>query len=359
MKTNSSLLLSFALFCSFGFFQATAWADSLYDPDVIGDIFPVDGVIPDFSPEQRQFLGRAFGTYTTATTVFTGLNSASGGALSFDGRDGDRDGLELDIYRLPLNYTFGEEGDKVRLALRGVIGRFSGTSSAYFFSDELAASGDALPQEIRDLPNLPDFVRETATSLGGGFGVQIEALKGLTITPAFDLIWTHLRSEYDYNNFLSAFIGAKYDRELFNTSVEAISYVPSIKVAYKYDITDCFAILPNVEYSYLRTTDLWSKSSLADFTTNAEVLRTTIEAAVKTPWEVAKTPVSVHPYVIRTDLGGAAKDGLGFSYFHDVGLDVAFATGARGWWLSEVRVGGAYIFNDYFDGYRFGFNAKL
>lgn len=154
-------------------------------------------------------------------------------------------------------------------------------------------------------------------------------------------------------------MGAKFDRELFNTSVEAISYVPSIRVAYDYAVTDCLSIIPSAEYSYLWTDDLWSKSSLADFSVDAGVLRSTIETAIKTPWEVAELPISFHPYVIRTDVSGAAKDGLGFSYFHDVGLDVAFDTSESSVPLSELRFGGAYIFNDDFDGYRVTVSGSL
>jgi len=358
MKNTHTTLLSLALTMSLGLVAPHASADSQYDPEVIGQIFPVDDLIPDFSPAERDDLSNAFGTYTSATTVFTGLNSVAGGAYSFD-RPDDEDDVELDVYRLPLNYTFGEKGDTTRLSVRGVVGHFKGTSSNYVFSDELASISDSLPPEIQALPNNPDFVRDTATSLGAGLGVQVEPLEGLTITPAFDFIWTHIRTEWDYNNFLSAFYGAKFDRELFNTSVEAISYVPSLRVGYEYAATECFSLIPSIEYSHLWTNDLWSKSSLGDFSIDAGVTRSTMEGVIKTPWDVAELPVSFRPYVIRTDLAGAAKDGLGLSYFHDIGLDVAFDTSAQGVGLSELRLGGAYIVGDDFSGYRIGVSGSL
>ncbi len=318
----------------------------------------INDIIPDFTEEERKDLSRSFGVYTSASTVFTGLNSVSGGSFTFEGAEGEKDS-ELVVYRLPVSYTFGNEGDLARVMLRGVVGHFEGTSSLYDFSNTLTELAPQLPDEINAIPNNPDFIREEATSVSGGLGVQLEPLEGLTITPAFDLIWTHIRREFDYNNLLSAIYGAKFDREVFNTSLEAISYVPSLRVGYKAACGDSFTVIPSVEYAHLWTYDLWGKTSLADFSTNSGVLRTTLEAQVATPWELGGLALGLHPYIVRTDVSQAAHEGLGFSYFHDLGLDFTFDTGSAGWPVAQLRFGGAYIFAEDFHGYRIGVTADI
>jgi Solitary outer membrane autotransporter beta-barrel domain len=346
--TITFLVLSFA-FAQFAVFIQSASAQSGIN---------IDDIIPDFNQEQRKALGNAFGVYTSATTVFTGLNSISGGSFTFDAPDGYKDS-DLSVFRLPVSYSFGDEGDKYRLEARGVVGYFKSTSSLYAFSDALKQFADQLPPEINNLPNQADFRKDEALSLSAGMGLQMEPVSGLKITPAFDLIWTHIKRSFDYNNILSGLFGVKYDRDIFNTSLEAISYVPSMKVGY--DIVDCdtFKITPSVEYSHIFTEDLWSKSSLADFSTDAGVLRSTLEGQFDTSLTVGSLPLGLHPYVIRTDLSGAAHESIGLSYFHDVGLDFTFDTKTAGWVLSQLKVGGAYIFGEDFSGYRVGLSGSF
>lgn len=336
---------------------APAMAQSI-DIEEVNDIYNFEEAIPDLTENERQEFQEAFGIYTTATTLFTGLNSASGGRLEFDDDEEESD-AELEIYRLPFSYAFGSEDDTYRPVLRGVVGHLTSTGSYLPFSEATTELEAEIPELVDEYPNNPDFIKDQVTSIGGGFGLQARPLRRLTITPSFDLVWTHIRTEFDYNNFVSAAYGAKFDREVFNTSLDAISYVPSLEVGYDIFETDCVRITPSVEYSYMWVRDLWGKSSLADFSVEAGVLRSVIEGQVDTSMSISGLPVGFHPYVIRTDVSGAAVDGLSTSYFYDAGLDVTFDTQSAEWVVSQIRVGGAYIFADGFDGYRFGITADL
>ena len=320
----------------------------------------IDDIVPDLTQEQQAGLSKSFGLYTNALTVFTGLNSVSSGTFTFEGGgEGEKD-ADFQIFRLPASHTFGEHGDLWRPQIRGVLGTFSRTQSITLFSDALKESASELPDEINAIPNDADFLREDGISVSAGAGVAIEPIEGLVITPAFDFIWTHYKQQFDYHNFLSALIGVKYDRDIFNTSVEALSYAPSTRISYAWKFCDGLVLTPSADYTHVWTYDSWSKSQYADFESNSGVLRTSLEAQIETPWKLVGLPLGLHPYFVRTDLSGAAHESLGFSYFHDVGLDFTFDVQEHISWVHRLRVGGAYIFsNNDFSGYRLGVSLDI
>lgn len=320
----------------------------------------IDDIVPDLTEEQQAGLGKSFGLYTNALTVFTGLNSISSGSFTLEGDNQGEEDAEISIFRIPGSYSFGEAGDLFRPQIRGVFGSFSSNHSVSLFSDALRAESANLPDEINAIPNDPDFVREEAVSVSAGAGVDIEPLEGLVITPAFDFIWTHYKQKFDYHNFLSALIGVKYDRDIFNTSIDALSYAPSARVSYAWKLCDSTVITPAVDYTHVWTYDNWSKSRYADFETNSGVLRTSVEAQVNTDWKVGGLPLGFHPYFVRTDVSQAAHESLGFSYFHDLGLDLTFDVQDHISWIHRVRVGGGYLFSpNHMHGYRLGVSIEM
>jgi hypothetical protein len=317
-----------------------------------------ESLVPDFSAQQRAELTNSFGVYTNALSIFTGLDAASTGSFRFKGNEQEA-GTDLEIVRLPFSYSFGEQGDRLRPVVRGVVGYFKSTSTVRGFSEVLKESASELPEEINALPNQADFSKDTATSVSLGGGLKVAPIDGLSVTPGFDLIWTHLKRKFDYNNFLSSLLGSKFDRELFNTSVEAISYVPSLRVAYDWNLFDGMAVTTSSDYSHVWTYDLWSKSSLGDFHTDSGVWRNTLEAQIETPLTLADLPVGVHPFIVRTDVSKAAHDSLGFSYLHDLGADITLDVSSRSTWIERLKLGAAYIFAHDFSGYRVGLGVDM
>ena len=318
----------------------------------------INDLIPDFSPEEQQGLAKNFGLFTSAVSIFTGLNTISAGSFKFDGAPGERD-TSLNTYRIPYTYTFGEDKDTLRPYLSIIAGHFEMRSTNSDYSNVLKENPSEFPDFINALPNNPDFVKTDASSLSAGFGFGYHPTEALAITPGMDFIWTHIKRRYDYNNFLSALLGQKYDRDLFNTSVEAIAYAPSIKVAYKFGDDSCFSFTPSTQFTYLSSYDLWSKSRFASFSSDATVLFTSLDFKVPTDWTAFGTPVAFNPFFNRTDLGLAAQDGTGLWYFHDVGANFTFDLKEKKAFLKSLRLGASYSFGDSFSGYRIGAGVEL
>jgi hypothetical protein len=305
----------------------------------------VDDIVPNFTPEQEADLGKAFGTYTSATAVFTGRNSVSSGNFSFDNGGGD-----FEVTNLPLSYTFGEKGDETRYRIRGAFGLFNSRSTDHTFSDAYAEAEPELPEELQGLVNEPDKRKDRATSISLGGSIVYEPSAGLTIEPAFDVIWSHVKRRFEYNNFLSALVGSKYDRDLFNQSTESISYSPSLAVDYDVPLGNGYSITPSLLYTHFWTYDIWSKSRFANFEVDSGVLRTKMASNIPLPYTPLGVEMAVSPFVIRTQLFGAVQNSLDENALYDLGADLVFTL--KDAWLTKLYVGGAYILADDLDGYR-------
>jgi|GEM_PF-6957564 len=183
-----------------------------------------------------------------------------------------------------------------------------------------------------------------------GAGAVIKPVDGLTIEPAFNVIWTHVKTRWDYNNFVSALYGSKFDCDLFNTSLKAISYSPSIRVEYEVNLPGGCRLIPGVTYTHLWSYDLWSKSRFSDFSIDSGVLQSRLAASIPIVGDSVGRQVDLRPFVNRTDLYRAVRDSLEENLLWDFGADIAVQI--RDSWIKETRLGGAYIYAMAFDGYR-------
>lgn len=310
----------------------------------------IDELVPDFSPQEQADLGRAFGTYASAITVFTGRNAASSGNFSFDD-----DGGDISIVHIPVSTTFGEEGDRLRLNLRGAFGRFEARTSVYDFfnlSEELRAED---PEVYGEVVNAPDFRKDWANSLSIGAGVVYEPLEGLQITPSFDLIWTHVKRRFDYNNLVSGIVGLKYDRDLFNLSTESITYSPSLEISYQIILACGYSVTPSVTYTHLWTEDLWSKSRFAHFSIDSSVLQGQVTANIPLPFSITSGETDLRPFFKASNLHGAVQNSLEEDSIFDLGTNIAFDVSSD--YIDELIVGAAYITASDLEGYRINLEA--
>lgn len=304
----------------------------------------IDDLVPDFTPEEESSLRQAFAQFTAANTVFTSRNTVATGSFSFDNEGGD-----FSVLNLPLTYTFGSAEDKQRVQLRAAFGHLSARQSNTSFL-EIAEEAQAEYPEIFNFNNQADFLKDEATSLSLGAGIIFQPVANLKIQPSFDLTWTHVRREFDYNNFVSALIGLKYDREIFNNSTESISYSPSLSTSYKVDLGGGYWISPSVLYTHIWTEDLWSKSTYAKFSIDSGVLQTQLMANIPLPFTIIAEPTNLRPSVRLTDLHGGVRHSLQETTFFDFGLELASAVNSR--YLSEIAIGVSYVTGDSFDGSR-------
>ncbi|MFM1848035.1 MAG: hypothetical protein RL417_1509 [Pseudomonadota bacterium] len=274
-------------------------------------------------------------------TIFTTQDTASSGVFSFDSdREGESD-RNLDILKLPFSHTFGEEGDEIRPEFRAVIGSFKSTYSP----------ASQVPGETED------FSRLSANTVGVSGGVLWKAWKELRITPLFELAWTHLKRRYDYNNSFSQANLLPFDREAFNTSVDVLTYSPSIEADYTFRDGET-TYVPKLRYAHLFNDSTSSKSSLIDIDSDSGLLQTFLDVNTPLGYNVEGFNLGLHPFIVRTDVFGAAKDANGPNYFHEIGADVTFDRGGDRL-IKGFSVGGSYIFGEDFDGYRLGFGADF
>jgi hypothetical protein len=266
------------------------------------------------------------------------------GSFSFD-----NDGGDFSVLNIPLTYTFGAAEDQQRIQLRAAFGHLSARGSNTAFL-EIAEEAEAEYPEIFDFDNQADFLKDEATSLSLGAGIIFQPIANLKIQPSFDLTWTHVRREFDYNNFVSALIGLKYDREIFNNSTESISYSPSLSTSYKIDLGGGYWITPSILYTHIWTEDLWSKSTYAKFSIDSGVLQTQLMANIPLPFTIVGQPTNLRPSVRVTDLHGGVRHSLEETTFFDFGLELASAVDSP--YLSEIALGVSYVSGDSFDGSR-------
>ena len=310
----------------------------------------IDELIPDFTPEEASNIGQAFGTFTSATAVFTGRNAVATGNFSFD-----NDGGDFSVMNIPLTYISGEKGDTLRWQVRGALGRFESRSSITSFF-ELSEQLRELEPEIFDFPNRPDFRKDESTSLSLGTGVVYSPIAGLEISPAFDFIWTHVRREFDYNNLVSNLLALKFDREVFNNSTESITYSPSLGISYKIDLGCGYSVTPSALYTHLWTEDIWSKSTFAKFSIDSGVFQGQLVGNIPLPFVVISGETDLRPFAKVTNLHGAVKSALEEDTIFDFGADIAFDLEDAS--VKEVSIGAAYVTASSFDGYRLNVSAE-
>lgn len=269
-------------------------------------------------------------------TVFTTQDTASSGVFSIDSdRPGESD-RSIDILKFPFSYTFGEEGDVLRPEARVVIGNFQSNYSP----------SSQVPGETAD------FSRLDATTLGVSGGFVWNAWEELRITALFELAWTHLKRRYDFNNSFSQANLLPFDRQAFNTSIDVLTYSPSLEASYTFKEGET-SFVPKIRYAHLFNDSISSKSSVIDVDSDSGLLQTFLDVNTPLGYNVGGFDLGLHPFIVRTDLFGSAKDAQGPNYFHELGVDLTFDQG-KGHLLQGFSLGASYIFGDEFDGYRLG-----
>lgn len=303
--------------------------------------FTEDAAFEPLPPETTRAFNRSVEEAVNAITLFTSQNSISAGAFKLDGQDGYNS--EFTVTRLPLSYMYGEAGDTFRPIVRGVVGVYNSanTSPTGVFVNETN-----------------DFSRLYAWSFNGGIGLQSELASGLTLTPYFDLAYSHLKRKYDFNNSLSQTFLINYDRDVFNTSLDVLTYAPSLQLAYemKCSTTD---LKISTKYVHLFNDSFASKSSIINVSSDSGELQTTVEATHPLGASVYGMDLAVHPFVVRSDVYGDARKGVGLSYFHEYGVDLLFDVSRHTSIVKSLSFGSSYTSGESLHGWRLGLGVGM
>lgn len=269
-------------------------------------------------------------------TIFTSQDTASSGTFSFDSDDSDASDADIEILKIPARFTFGEESDVLRPQVRGVFGNLESKRS-------ITTGGPG---------TVDDFSRLEVLTFGTAGGVVYNPWKELRVTPLVGIAYSHLKRRYDYNNSYSQTNLLPYDREAFNTSVDVLTYSPTIEVDYTFR-DGAATFIPKIRYTYLYNDSVSSKSSVIDIESDSSMLQSFFDAEMPLGCSVFGQDLGVHPFIVRTDLFGTAKDARGPNYFYELGADLLITEADRKL-LSGFSVGASYIWGEDFSGYRIG-----
>lgn len=306
---------------------SSAWAQDANDQDLA---------------EFLDLFDRVVNQVVNAATLFSSQDSISSGYFRLKS-DEDPD-EKLDILKVPIRVSLSEDSDaEIRPFVLGHFGTLKDRESIQMDS---TATGEN------------DFSVIESWTLQGGGGVDILLFEGLTLTPQFSLAYTRLEHRYDYNNSVSQEFEPFVDGEVFNWNIDTITYAPRIGVSYELPF-ELVSLKLLSHYTYLYNDSFHSSSSLIDVSSDTSMFQNGIKARFPLGVQLLNGEVALDPFVLRSDVQGAARDGLGFDHFYEGGVDIALGTSESLGFVSEVTAGTSYTWTDDFEGLRIGFGATF
>jgi hypothetical protein len=287
------------------------------------------------APNPEEFNDRV-NEVVNGVTIFTSQDTASSGVFSFDSNKPGVGDSNIDLLKLPVSHTFGDKEDTLRPQIRGVLGNLESKRS-------IATGGPG---------SVDDFSRLGVLTAGVSAGAVYKAWKELRITPLMGVAYSHLKRRYDFNNSFSQTNLFPYDRDAFNTSVDVMTYSPSVEVEYTFRHNET-SLIPKMRYAHIFNDSVASKSSVIDVSSDSGLLQSFIDVRTPLGYSVYGHDLGLHPFIVRTDIFGSAKDAPGPNYFHELGSDVTFTNQSEKL-IQGFSLGASYIFGDNFSGYRLG-----
>jgi hypothetical protein len=287
------------------------------------------------APSPAEFNDRV-NEVVNGVTIFTSQDTASSGVFSFDSDAPGVKDTEIDLIKIPLSHTFGDANDTVRPQVRGVLGNLESKRS-------VPTGGPG---------STDDFSRLEVFTAGVSGGVVYRVWEELRITPLIGVAYSHIKRRYDYNNSFSQTNLFPFDREAFNTSVDVMTYSPSVEAEYTFR-HNATTIIPKIRYAHLFNESFASKSSVIDVSSDSGMLQSFVDVETPLGYTLFGQDLGLHPFIVRTDLFGTAKDARGPNYFHEIGTDLTFTDEKREL-FKGFSLGASYIFGNDFSGYRIG-----
>ncbi len=294
----------------------------------------------DIPQDIKDEINQSLSNSVNAITAFTSQNSVSSGHFSFDLPN--EEDFEFDVFRIPYQYTFGEQNDSIRPFLAASIGNMRFTES---YPDEEGGETE-------------DFSKVSTWTFGLGGGIEWKALEKLTIIPKMSFDYSHFKRRFDFNNQFSQEYLTPYDRDVFNTSVDIMTYSPSIKMVYD-ESFDCFDLKLWTKYAHLFNHGFHSKSSFLDVDAETGILQNSVEGTAPLSITAFNLPLSLRTFLVRTDIYHSARRALELGYFYEVGTELLFDTKETGTSIKELAIGVSYTVGEDFSGYSMTFGLDF
>ncbi len=203
-----------------------------------------------------------------------------------------------------------------------------------------------------------DFSRISTLSIGVGGGVDIHLLDQLRIVPKLMAVYGHTENRFDYHNTFSQEVLQVFDRELFNWDIDTMTYLPSVKSYYVWDI-GATQITPSVNYTHIYVDSFSSSSPLVDVDSNSGLLQTRLSLDHDLGLLFVGAPLRGELFGQRNDIYGKAADGLGFNNYHEAGFLISANTENKIPLFASLGLGVSYAWNSDFDGWRIGLQGDF
>lgn len=272
--------------------------------------------------------------------VFSASDSVSSGFFKFDEDDGPD--TDMDVQKINVEYDLEPQAD-------GAVVPFI---SALIGNVKIVGE---LPPESE---GANDFLTFSTTSFGAGAGLKISLPENFEVSPKLMVVYSRTRNNYDYNNEFSSTILSLFDGDLFNWDVDTLSVIPSLRLATELQ-TESLTVTPSIQYAHVRVESIWTNSELLDVQTSSDVLKVKLEAGLPINGTDADLPAALRIYAARSDIFGDARRGFELEDYYEAGFLVSVETGGSVPLFTEIGLGGSYIWNSDFDGFRIGLEGEL
>jgi hypothetical protein len=204
-----------------------------------------------------------------------------------------------------------------------------------------------------------DFSTINTDSAGLGAGIDIKLSDNWILSPQADLIYSHSKSRYDYNNQFSQEILQIFDGNLFNWDVETLSYNPGAKIEYQNNLGCGVTILPSLQYTQIFVESVSTNSDLIDVSSSSGVLSSRLRAEVEDVLKIGQQSLTFIPQFSRTDLYHDARADLGINYFHEFSIGLLAKNQQSLPIFKDLGLSAGYTFGEDMNGWRIGLDANL
>ncbi len=276
-----------------------------------------------------------------AVTLFNSDMSVSAGNYKFDDTESD---AKFDLFKLPYQHKFEALDNGMKPELNLLVA-----------NSKITSSPEMQPSAI----GINDFSVVETNSFQAGVGLAIPILDRLSIIPRGSATYSHLKRSYDFNNSFSQTNLQPYDRDAYNTSIDIMTYTPSLELRYETNEENSGNYAVYTRYSQLYNHSFATKSRFADVDSDSGLLQSGLEYNQKLANKVLDREVYFKPYFVQTNLYGEAREALDVSYFHELGFSFNMMEKNPEFILSQYNIGLSYTYGEEFDGIKFELGFKL
>lgn len=287
------------------------------------------------SGEVAEFVNGIINESVNANTLFASQEAIATGR--FTQRQNSQPDKDYTTVRLPGEFVFGELDEPVRPFIEG-NGALLRTTAGFNPPDKV---GEA------------DFTVTSLFALSVGGGAFIKLSDTLTFAPGAALSYSHIRNRYDFNNPYSQTYLEQYESDLFNWSMDVLTYIPSLKMFYQEDVG--FAVFNyQIAYTYLFNDTISDDSSVIDVSSSTGLCSNRFDLLIPTGVMIDASSLFVRPMFQWNNISGNAVAGLGLRDLYEVGADIVGKVLEGRSFISTVTVGASYVTGDSFEGYHLG-----